>query len=278
MKILRFSLLCAALCLLAGCHAPKNVTYMEGVETIPAEVLATAQTITDPVIVPGDLLNIEVSSANPTAVAPFNKGQYVTQDGNISSTGSNSALNNNYSASTQYYLVNADGYIDFPILGSIKAGGMTKTQLANELRQQIYPRYVKQEPTIEVRLMNFKVTVYGAVRNPGVYQSNNERLNLLEALAMAGDLDIKGERESIMLLRTNAKGQMEVHRLNLNDKNVLLSPYFNLQQNDAIYVTPNKYARQNAFQMNPALQATLTIIGSVSSMAGLAISIVNLCK
>lgn len=268
----------AAVSLLASCRAPKNLEYMENVEAIPAEVLAQASPVTDPVIVPGDLLNISVTSANPAAVAPFNKGQYVTPEGTIATLSVNNMLQNNQQSSTQYYLVGADGCIDFPMIGQIKVTGMTKTQVGNEIRGYIYPKYVKDEPTVEVRLMNFRVTVYGAVRSPGVYSSPNERLNLLEAIAMAGDLDIKGQRENILLLRTNAKGVMEAHRLDLNDKNVLLSPYFNLQQNDAIYVTPNKYAQQNAYQLNPAVNATFTIVGGISSIIGLGLSIYNATK
>jgi polysaccharide export outer membrane protein len=118
----------------------------------------------------------------------------------------------------------------------------------------------------------------GAVRNPGMYVSKNERLNFLEAIALAGDLDIKGERENILLYRTNADGTREVHRLNINDKNFLLSPYFNLQQNDLIYVVPNKSLANTSWQMNPSISAAITVVGGLSSIASLVIGIVNLAK
>ena len=126
--------------------------------------------------------------------------------------------------------------------------------------------------------MNFRVTVAGAVRSPGVYQSRNERMTFLEAISMAGDLDIKGDRENILLYRTNADGTREVHRLNIHDKDFLMSPYFTLQQNDYIYVEPNGSMRQNAWQLNPAVGATITIVGGLSSVASLVIGIVNLTK
>lgn len=155
---------------------------------------------------------------------------------------------------------------------------MTKSEVTTTLCDLMYPKYVTEKPTIDIRLMNFRVTVAGAVKQPGVYQSKNERMTFLEALAMAGDMDIKGDRENILLYRTNADGTREVHRLNLHDRNFLLSPYYNLQQNDFIYVTPNSSMRQGAWQMNPAVTATITIVGGMSSLASLVIGIINLSR
>ena len=155
---------------------------------------------------------------------------------------------------------------------------MTKLQLAEEITNGIYPKFIKERPKVEVRLMNFRVVVTGAVKSPGIYQSHNERMNFFEAIALAGDLDIKGDREAILLYRTNADGTREVHRLNIHDKNFLLSPYFNLQQNDVIYVTPNSSMAHSAWQINPGVQAALTYLGGISSLASLVIGIVNLTK
>ena len=127
-------------------------------------------------------------------------------------------------------------------------------------------------------LMNFRVTVAGAVKSPGMYQSKNERMTFLEAISMAGDLDIRGDREEIYLYRTNPDGSREVHKLNINDKNFLLSPYFNLQQNDIIYVQPNKSLQQNAWQLSPVASATITIVGGISSLSSLIVGIINLSK
>ena len=150
--------------------------------------------------------------------------------------------------------------------------------MAEEITDAIYPKYLTEKPVVDVRLMNFRVTVAGAVKSPGMYQSRNERMTFLEAIAMAGDLDIKGDRERIYLYRTNPDGTREVHRLNINDRNFLMSPYFQLQQNDVIYVEPNKSMRQGAWQLNPAVTATITIVGGLSSVASLVIGIVNLSK
>lgn len=265
---------------LAACSSPKKVPYFDGAENIPAELLAKSQSVASPVIVPGDLLNIDVSSVNMPAVAMFNKGRYVNENGDIMAMprtymSTSTATVESY---TDYYLVNNSGEIDFPVLGKIHVGGLTKKEVAAKLVDAIYPKYVNDPPSVDIRLMNFRVTVAGAVRNPGVYQSRNERMTFLEAISMAGDLDIKGDRENILLYRTNADGTREVHRLNIHDKNFLMSPYFTLQQNDVIYVEPNGSMRQNAWQLNPAVSATITIVGGLSSVASLIIGIVNLTK
>ena len=163
-------------------------------------------------------------------------------------------------------------------MGKLNVGGLKKSQIVEVVQSAIYPKYLKEIPSIDVRLMNFRVTVLGAVKSPGVIESKTERLNFLEAIAQAGDLDIKGMRENIMLIRTNANGQREIHKLNLNDKDILLSPYFNLQQNDIIYVQPNKSAAHGAWQLNPAVGATITIIGGISSLLALLVGIANLVK
>jgi polysaccharide export outer membrane protein len=261
---------------LASCSAPNKVTYLQEAENIPAEILSQKQVIVDPVLSPGDLLNIHVYGSDQAAVAPFNKGQYLTQQGTISTTQTSYRTNQNAESSTEYYLVSTDGIITMPMLGDIHVGGKTKEQLAEEIKDMIYPKYVTLAPTVEVRLMNFKVTVLGQVKNPGQYSSKNERMNILEAIAMAGDLDIRGDRESIMLYRTNSDGSREVHRLDLHDRNLLLSPYFNLQQNDFIYVEPNRSARQNAWQMHQGWTTSISIVSGLSSIAGLVIGIVNL--
>lgn len=279
MKLIHKLLLLSIVLFITGCSASKKVPYVVDAETIPAEMLSQLNTINDPVLMPGDLLNIEVTATDMQAVVPFNKGMYVTESGTINRVNVNqNGMGTNIDYSTDYYLINQDGYIDFPSLGRIKASGLTKLELAEEIQNDIYPKYIKERPKVEVRLMNFRVVVTGAVRSPGIYQSHNERMNFFEAIALAGDLDIKGDRENVLLYRTNADGTREIHRLNLHDRNLLLSPYFTLQQNDVIYVTPNKSMANSAWQINPGVQAALTYLGGISSLASLVIGIINLTK
>lgn len=276
MKCIINGIIVAGAIFMVSCSAPKKVPYMVNAETIPAEVLAQVNPITEPVVMPGDLLNIEVSSINMTAVAPFNKGRYVNNEGEIVDNSRSTTANGKNESSTRYYLVSKDGDIDFPIIGKLHIGGMDKSQIEELIQSELCPKYLKEKPSVDIRFMNFRVTMLGAVNSPGVIVSDNERLNILEAIAKAGDLNIKGERERIMLIRTNSDGKREIAILNLNDKNILLSPYYNLQQNDIIYVQPNKSMAQSAWQMNPAVAATITVVGGLSSVASLVIGIVNL--
>lgn len=270
---------CVCAILLTGCSAPKKVPYLVDAETIPRESLAAVSTVKDPIFVQGDLLNICIYASDPTAVAQFNKGQYLTPEGAISKTSNNTnTAGTNTTSLTDYYLVDAEGNIDYPVIGRIHIAGKTKEQLAREIKDAIYPRYIKIEPTIDIRLMNFRVTILGQVKSPGVYQSDNERMNFLEALAKAGDLDIRGDRENVLLYRTNADGTREVHRLNLHDKSLLLSPYFNLQQNDFIYITPNRSAAASAWQMHQGWTTAISVVSGLASIAALVIGIINLNK
>lgn len=264
---------------LTSCHAPQKVTYLVDADYISADVLNKPNRRIDPIMAPGDLLNIKVFASNMASVAQFNKGMVLNQEGAITNIPINgNSMSGKPDLSPEYYLVDSNGDIDFPVLGTIHVLGKTKEDVAEEIRSMIYPKYVTTPPTVDIRLMNFKVTILGAVHEPGVVTSTNERLNILEALAEAGDLDIKGERENILLYRTNANGSREVHRLNLHDRNLLLSPYFNLQQNDVIYVEPNRSAKQNAWQMHQGWNVAISVVGGISSVAGLVIGIVNLTK
>lgn len=281
MKNLIKSAVCFATLLLivTGCSAPGKVAYIPDADKIPQQLLNQTNPATDPVLSAGDLLNIRVYASDMGAVAPFNKGQYLSPEGALVNTNSGTnTMGANAEASTEFYLVNSDGDIEFPMLGVIHAAGLTKQQLADLIRNDIYPKYIKERPMVEVRLMNFKVTVLGQVKSPGQYISKNERMNVLECIAMAGDLDIRGDRENVLLYRTNADGTREIQRLNLHDSNLLLSPYFNLQQNDLIYVEPNRSAKQNAWQMHQGWTASIAVVGGLTSVAGLVIGIINLSK
>ncbi|MDE6310359.1 MAG: polysaccharide biosynthesis/export family protein [Muribaculaceae bacterium] len=282
MKKLAFLFAIATALCVTSCSSPKKVAYIQKVDEIPVEVLQQIPAPSDPTLMPGDLLNIELQGSDFTALAPFNKGtgMYLDADGKIVTSQSNRGNINNTSSesNTMYYLVNADGYIDFPMLGMLHVAGMTKSQLAQEILNGVYPRFVKDKPSVDVRLMNFRVTLLGAVKTNGQVQSKNERMNILEAIALAGDLDIQAQRENVLLYRLNADGTREIHRIDLTDKNLLLSPYYNLQQNDIIYVEPNQSMKNRSWTLNPAVGAVLTIVGGLSSIAGLVISIITLTR
>ena len=217
---------------------------------------------------PGDMLYINVSAPDEETVKPFNKSQYISTTGNMNSM-------NNGENSILYYLVDNNGYIDFPLLGKLRVGGMTKSATEEYIASQIYPRFLTIKPGVEVRFQNFHVYTMGEVNNPGIVRATNGRLNLLEALAMSGDLTIHGRRDNIMLVRTNADGSRSVKTINLNNRNVIISPEFNLQQNDIIYVEPNASKARSSWNVPPAVSLAL---GSVGTAISLATFIITLSK
>ena len=248
----------------ASCRAPQNVTYMDDAELMSKAELATINPLTEPTYKPGDLLNIDVTASTYEAVEVFNKGRYINYEGVIKEV--EAGLKADY--------INGD--IDFPLIGKIHVGGLSRTEVIEIIATSIYPKYIKEMPTVDVRLMNFSVTLIGAVNGVGVVTSDNERMTIFEALAKSGDLNLRGERESVKILRTFADGTREIAVLDLHDKSILTSPYYNLQQNDLIYVIPNRAMRQGAWQMSPAVSAVSTVVGSISGVIALVLTIINL--
>ena len=262
MKIKTLMLLALVTAILTGCQSTKEIPYLIDANNLPADVLKAAARSTDPTVMPGDMLFINVSGPDEEAVKPFNKTQYlVTKDNGTSNSvtsGDNSML---------YYLVDNNGYIEFPLLGKLKIGGMSKSATEEYIASQIYPRFLTIKPSVEVRFQNFHVYTVGEVNNPGLVKASNGRLNLLEAIAQSGDLTIKGKRDNIMIVRTNADGSRSVKTVNLNDRNLIVSSDFNLQQNDIIYVEPNASKARSSWSVPPALTLGLSSVGTLISIA-----------
>ena len=145
----------------------------------------------------------------------------------------------------QTYLVDNEGYIDFPILGKLQVNGMTKSELEEYIKERIKSNFTT-EPIVTVRMSNYKVTVLGEVSSPGVKTIANEKVNVFEAMAMAGDLTLFGKRDNVKLIRENTDGTKRIVSLDLNDANIIHSPYYYLQQNDILYVEPNKAKARGA--------------------------------
>jgi len=192
-------------------------------------------------IQPDDILEIIVSNINTEAAAPFNLGNtnpalspgiQITM-GTLNKPNSTSASN----SSGEGYLVSKNGTIDFPILGSIKAVGFTVSQLKDSLKIKL-DKYL-QDPIINIRLLNYKITVLGEVMRPSTYSIPSERITVVDAIGIAGDLTIYGKRENVLLIREE-NGQRKFIRLNLNSSDLFQSPYYYLKQNDIVYVEPNK--------------------------------------
>lgn len=264
MNIRQFFSMALFAIILASCTTPKDITYMQNAETLPAEVLkATAQT-NDPVIMSGDMLQINVSATNPELVKFFNKTEMVSNGSNNSSNSENAMY---------YYLVDNNGNIDFPMLGKIKVGGKTQSAVETEIAGLIYPRYLAEKPGVEVRFQNFHVYTMGEVNSPGLIKASNGRITILEAIAQSGDLTIHGRRDNVMVIHTNSDGSREVQRVNLTDKNLLVSPVYNLRQNDVVYVEPNDTKKRSSWSIPPAWQWGTSILGVALSLATFVITV-----
>ena len=220
--------------LMASCTSYKQVPYMQNSDTIDT---AKVMKLYDARIQPKDMLTITVSSEEPEAAAPYNLTVATSQTALLRRVTTQPTL--------QTYLVDNDGYIDFPTLGHLHIGGMTKTEAETMIRERLTPNF-KKAPIVNVRMVNYKISVLGEVLRPNSYTISNEKVNVFEALALAGDLTIYGKRDGVKLVREDANGTKKIVSLNLNDANIIYSPYYYLQQNDVLYVEPNKAKAQNS--------------------------------
>ena len=240
-------LVCVYTILFVSCVNTKRVTYFNNISDT---VLTAAVEGLEPVIQKGDLLSISVSSLSPEVTTIFN-----APNSPASSSSAGSSL-----SPAAGYLVNQDGYIDFPMLGRLSAAGLTKKALKDQITQQLQDKKLLFDPIVSVRYLNFHVTVLGEVNHPGLVTIPNEQVTVLEALGLAGDLTIYGKRNNVLLLRKE-DGQKIVRRLNLNSEAVLSSPYYYLRSNDVVYVEPDKAKISTA---SLSRQWIPTIISSVS--------------
>jgi polysaccharide biosynthesis/export protein len=216
-----------ALCLLcSSCIDTKKTTYFNGLGD--SRIPSPAATV--PTIHKNDLLSISVSSSNPDASKLFN-------DPNLSNTITSTA--NGTTQQMVGYLVTDDGTFKFPELGEIKAEGLTVKQLSKFMTQTLIDRKLLVDPIVTIRFLNFRVTVLGEVTHPTVITVPNERISVLEALGLAGDLTIYGKRDNVLLIRED-NGEKIVQRIDLNSKDILSSPFYYLQSNDVLYVEANK--------------------------------------
>lgn len=222
--------------MLASCGSTKNVAYLQNSDSINFE---KSRFLYDARIMPKDQLNISVNTTTPEASLPFNLLlQNAYQQGRSMSTGAGTLMP---------YLVDNDGFINFPIVGRLKVGGLTKSEAETLVTEKIRPYLAESEnPVVTVTMASYSVSVLGEVARPGSFQVSREKITILEALAQAGDLTIYGVRDRVKLIREDATGKKSIVTLNLNDANIVNSPYYYLQQNDVVYVEPNKVKSQNS--------------------------------
>lgn len=248
---------------LTSCKMAKDIPYFIGLESSNEEIGVIQN---EAVIHNDDVLSITISTIDPVAVAPFNL-PFVA----YMSPGSETL---NTSPVMQPYLVDVNGEITFPVVGKIKVAGLKKSEAQDLIRQKLEP-YLKN-PIVLIQFRNYKVTILGEVQRPGTYTISNERISILEALGLAGDLTIYGKRDNVLLIRESEGGKKEYVRINLNNTDILSSGYYYLQQNDVIYVEPNKTKVTSASAANVGLY--LSTINALASAATVIISVINISK
>lgn len=211
--------------LLFSCSTAKDIVYYQNIDSLSSNDLSSSYEVK---IQPDDLLSIAVLAEDPEIAIPFNMSTTSSQ-----AVGTAAAA----SSSGSTYLVDVKGCIEFPVLGILKVSGLSRSELLKVLKDKISV-YIKN-PTINLRLVNFKVAVQGEVMAPGIYTVNSERITLIEALSMANDLTIYGKRDNVLIIREVA-GVKTYNRVDITKADFMNSSFYYLAQNDVVYVEPNK--------------------------------------
>ena len=236
-KILLFFAICASAMAFTGCTLTKQLAYFQNMDSVQ---LAGHRMMPVIHVKPNDELTILVSSITPEAAEPFNGTLY-------SKNGGGSSSNTNANKYMNTYIVDTEGFINFPVIGKVNVLGLTRPQVEQKITNLIMPYFSKDgKPVVKVRFSGFKVTVIGETGSSKLVSVDNERMSIIEALASAGDLTVYGKRANILLIREDNKGEKMVARYNLNDANTLNSEFYYLQQNDIVYVEPHKTKARSA--------------------------------
>jgi polysaccharide export outer membrane protein len=247
--------------LFSSCASTKNTKYYQDIpDSGQLKIIAKAEYI-EPRIEIDDILTIVLQTVDPQASAMVNAGN-ISSNSNTPAplATSMSTVNSPSSNSTSSlgYLVDKQGNVTIPVLGSIKVVGLTTTQ-ARQVILSAADHFFK-DPSVIVRFANFKVNVGGEVLRPGTYTMPNEKVSILDAISMAGDLTVFGKRDNVLLIRENPDGTRTPYRINLKKSDFMSSPYFYLRQNDYIYVEPDK---GKAAATDAASARNYTILASV---------------
>ena len=253
---------CVFLCLiafLASCSAPKEVLYLQDIASIKEENIDKNYEV---IIHKDDLLAILVNSKDPELALPFNMPVVTYQIG-AQTTAQQRLLG---------YLVDQNGDIDFPILGKIHVEGLTRMQVTELIKQKLMSEDLIKDPIVTVQFLNFKVSVMGEVTRPGTFDMSGDRITLLEALSMAGDLTIYGRRDRVAVIREK-DGKRRILYHDLRSSEIFQSPCYYLQQNDIVYVEPNKAKTgQSRINSNNSVGVWLSAVSVLASITSLMVT------
>ena len=260
-NLIKFSFLLLILAMCTSCVSNKNIVYFQDIQTINQAKLENAVPFIEPVIQPDDILSINIFTLDQKSSAVVNQSAPTPLLGANNAGGGSQLLN--------AFLVDKNGEIELALSGKIKVAGLTTYEARELVRKVVSINY--KEPNVQLRFANFKISVLGEVNIPSTYTLPNEKVTILDALSLAGDLTIYGRRDNVLIVRDN-NGKKEFARLNLNSSEIFSNSFYYLKQNDVIYVEPNK-AKASA-NNTPQIQ-TIGVITSILSVLVLGISVLK---
>lgn len=254
-----------ALMAMVSCSTVKDIAYFQNKVVNEPEAIDKHAGI---VIQAKDMLSIVVSSRNPELVAMFNLPVVSYQAGS-------EVVNTGYNQRLMGYVVDNDGFIDFPVLGPIKVVGLTRWELSELIKNKLLNDGLLTDAVVTVEFMNFKVSVIGEVNAPGTYSLQNDKVTILQAISLARDLTIFGQRENVCVIRER-EGERIIYEINLCDVSMFNSPAYYLQQNDVVYVQPSEVKARQSTTDDKALRMTSIFVSGGSLLVSVAALIVNL--
>ena len=249
---------------MASCATDKKITYFQDI-AVATDTTGAMRLAPDITLRPDDKISIIVNTRDPELTALFNL-PYTTrilgqQTEAISST----------NQGTSGYIIKGDGTIDFPVLGLIPAAGMTRDQLSVHIKNMLISQNLVNDPVVTVEFMNLQYSVMGEVKSPGNYMITRDRITLLEAISQAGDLNINGRRDNVLVMRPDSTGKLYAYQVDMRSfEDVVNSPVYYIHQNDYIYVEPNKKrANESTVNANTVSSASfwISIVSLLSSVA-----------
>ena len=253
--------------MLSACDAQRRVLYLQDVESGSEIVLPDNYVIR---IKPLDQITIVVNSKNPELAMPFNTStSYNSLNGVVTNTNANES-------SLQVFTVDSKGYISMPVIGDVKISGLTREEAEAKIEKMIVDGEYIADPKVNVRFANLTVSIIGEVTKPGRYNINKDQLTIFEALALAGDMTIYGNREDVAIIREK-DGKSIVMKLDLRSQDIFSSPYFYIEQNDVIIVSPNKFKAATA-EINQNRSFWISLASTGISLATLLLTIFTIRK
>lgn len=248
-------LIAALTLLLVSCGSSKDIAYFQDIDSATAQIAKT-----ECVVRTGDILSITVSSSKPELAAAYNLMGARNQIQGVSQAVVRTTPQNEVLG----YTVDRGGEIDFPVIGKVEVGGKSRNRVELELKERL--REALPDVVVTVSILNFNITVIGEVNRPGTFNITGDRITVLEALAMAGDLTVYGKRADVIVIRETG-GERQVEKIDLKSKSLFDSPFYYLQQNDVIYIEPNSARAKSVSSFNTYFPAITSLASLATSLA-----------